>query len=174
MKHAHAWNWDRCLPPFTWGRKQMQFPKHRISTPKNTGRWKKSINPVILCAIHHRQNPIKSIGTLKLLIDNNNSVDAYYSWRVPFHQSRPGVVIALWIIHLPSKEKRWICSFLSQYNTAYGRLATKDEDKTRRKTDNINAFLDGPYGSWPLFSLLIYAQSVGLFGWVISPSQVSI
>jgi hypothetical protein len=42
-------NWICFRPsPFTWGRKQIQFPKHRVSTPKNTGRWKKSKNPVIL------------------------------------------------------------------------------------------------------------------------------
>jgi hypothetical protein len=23
-----------------WGRKQIQFPKRRVTTPKNTGRWK--------------------------------------------------------------------------------------------------------------------------------------
>jgi hypothetical protein len=27
------------------------------------------------------------------------------------------------------------------------------------------------FGPWPLFSVLIYTQSVGLFGWGISPSQ---
>jgi hypothetical protein len=48
------------LPPFTWGRKQIQFPKRHVSTPKNTWRWKKSKNPVILCDIHHHQNPLKS------------------------------------------------------------------------------------------------------------------
>jgi hypothetical protein len=47
-------------PPFTCGRKQIQFPKRHVSTPKNTGRRKKPQNPAILCAIHHRQNPIKS------------------------------------------------------------------------------------------------------------------
>jgi hypothetical protein len=36
--------------PFTGGRKQIQFPKRRVSNPKNTGRWKKSENSVILCA----------------------------------------------------------------------------------------------------------------------------
>jgi hypothetical protein len=29
--------------------------------PMNTGRWKKSKNPVILCAICHRQNPLKCL-----------------------------------------------------------------------------------------------------------------
>jgi hypothetical protein len=29
----------------------MQFPKRRVSTPKNTGRWKESENPVTLCSI---------------------------------------------------------------------------------------------------------------------------
>jgi hypothetical protein len=38
----------------------MQCPKRRVYTPKNVRRWKKSKTPVILCAIHHRQNPIKS------------------------------------------------------------------------------------------------------------------
>jgi hypothetical protein len=47
-------------PPFTWGQKQIQFPKRRVSTPKNTGRCKKSKNPVILYAIHQRQNPLRS------------------------------------------------------------------------------------------------------------------
>jgi hypothetical protein len=51
--------WRRCTahrifwtssPSFTWGRKEIQFPKRRVSTPKNTGRWKKSKNPVILWA----------------------------------------------------------------------------------------------------------------------------
>jgi hypothetical protein len=36
---------------FTWGRKQMKFPKRRVSTPNYTGRWKntKKKKPVILC-----------------------------------------------------------------------------------------------------------------------------
>jgi hypothetical protein len=38
--------------------KKSKFPKRRVSTPKNTGRWKMSQNPVILCAINHRQNPL--------------------------------------------------------------------------------------------------------------------
>jgi hypothetical protein len=42
---------SRCLPPFTWGRKQNQFSKRRVSTPKNTWRRKKPKNPVTLCAI---------------------------------------------------------------------------------------------------------------------------
>jgi hypothetical protein len=29
-------------------------------SPENTGRWKKSKTLVILCAMHHRQNPLKS------------------------------------------------------------------------------------------------------------------
>jgi hypothetical protein len=36
---------------FTWRRKQIQFPKRRVSTLLNTGRWKKSKNPVTLCVI---------------------------------------------------------------------------------------------------------------------------
>jgi hypothetical protein len=55
---------SRChLSPFTRGQKQIQFPKRRVSTTKNTGRWKKSKTLVILCAIHHRQNPSKSTGS---------------------------------------------------------------------------------------------------------------
>jgi hypothetical protein len=38
------------------GRKQIQFLKRRLSTPKNTGRWKKLKTPVILRAIRHCQN----------------------------------------------------------------------------------------------------------------------
>jgi hypothetical protein len=34
--------------PFTWGRKQIQFPKRRVSIPKNTRRWKKFKPPVTL------------------------------------------------------------------------------------------------------------------------------
>jgi hypothetical protein len=42
-------------PPFTWGQKQIQFPKRRV--PSNTGRWIKSRNPEIPCVIQHRHNP---------------------------------------------------------------------------------------------------------------------
>jgi hypothetical protein len=35
--------------PFTWGRKQIQFPKPCVSTPRNIGRWGKSKNPIFLC-----------------------------------------------------------------------------------------------------------------------------
>jgi hypothetical protein len=44
---------------FTGERKQFQFLKRRVFSPKNTGRWKKSKDSLILCGIHHRQNPIK-------------------------------------------------------------------------------------------------------------------
>jgi hypothetical protein len=34
---------------------------------KNIGRWKRSKKPIILCAIHHRQNPINSTKVCPLL-----------------------------------------------------------------------------------------------------------
>jgi hypothetical protein len=40
--------------------------------------------------------------------------------------------------------------------------------------NETNQFFFGlysPCGPWPIFSLLIYSQSVGLLGWVISSSQ---
>jgi hypothetical protein len=41
-------NWVGVFSPtFTWGRKQIQFPKRRVLY--NTRRWKKPQNPVILC-----------------------------------------------------------------------------------------------------------------------------
>jgi hypothetical protein len=51
--------------PFTWGRKQIQFPKRCVSTLLYTQRWRNSKNPVTLCAIHHHQNPI--ISTVKIM-----------------------------------------------------------------------------------------------------------
>jgi hypothetical protein len=44
-----------------------------------SGRWAKSENPIILCVIHHRQNPIESIRLFKL------------------KQSYVGVLTSLWL-----------------------------------------------------------------------------
>jgi hypothetical protein len=44
----------------TWGRKQIHFPKRRVSLVcfLIPGRWIKSETPISLKVIHHRQNPI--------------------------------------------------------------------------------------------------------------------
>jgi hypothetical protein len=53
------------FPPSTWGRKQIQFLKHRV--PSNTGLWIKSRNPEIPCVIHHCYNPIETTISNKYL-----------------------------------------------------------------------------------------------------------
>jgi hypothetical protein len=57
------------------GRKQIQFPKRCVFSNFESGRWTKSENPVSLCVIHHRQNPIVSTSHRlpnKLEIRGNN------------------------------------------------------------------------------------------------------
>jgi hypothetical protein len=47
--HPQMKRWRRHLlnlGPFTWGRKQIQFPKRRVWTPKNTEWWKKPSNSI--------------------------------------------------------------------------------------------------------------------------------
>jgi hypothetical protein len=52
-----------------------------------SGRWTKSENPVILCAIHHRQNPIESTGLLHVAFEVFTEVvmKNYNFWALIFH-----------------------------------------------------------------------------------------
>jgi hypothetical protein len=45
------------ISPFTWGRKQIQFPKRRASYFLEYRPMDQSKKPVILCVMHHRQKP---------------------------------------------------------------------------------------------------------------------
>jgi hypothetical protein len=73
----------------TWRRKQIQFPIRRVSTPKNTGRWKKSKSPVILCAVHCRQNPIKSTKSTIVWCPGLNDGNETFRYQVEIMTSWP-------------------------------------------------------------------------------------
>jgi hypothetical protein len=48
--------------PLTWGQKQIQFPNRRVFYFLG--------NPVILCVIHHRQNPLESTYFISISVSN--------------------------------------------------------------------------------------------------------
>jgi hypothetical protein len=61
--------------PFTWGWKQIQFPKRRVYAPKNTGRLKKSKNRVILWSwMLFKGNLIYYIVYLRYYMSGNTSI----------------------------------------------------------------------------------------------------
>jgi hypothetical protein len=68
-------NWVGVFLSLTWRWKQIQFPKCRVFVLENTGWWKKSKNPVILCFIHYRQNP----SDFKLTVWLFTNLSRYYN-----------------------------------------------------------------------------------------------
>jgi hypothetical protein len=62
---------NRCLLPlYLRTEKDPASETSCSSIPKNTARWKKSKNPIILCAIYSRQKPVKSTCSAGLVVEN--------------------------------------------------------------------------------------------------------
>jgi hypothetical protein len=71
-------NWVGVFSPtFTWGLKQIQFPKRVFW---NTRRWKESRKIMwILYNIHHRQNPFKSISVVRSKISIRGQIGKWFA-----------------------------------------------------------------------------------------------
>jgi hypothetical protein len=66
-------------PPFIPRRKQIQFPKRRVFCSLEYRTMEKVKNPVILCVIHHRQNPLESTK-LKVIVRKTEEVGTLRLW----------------------------------------------------------------------------------------------